>query len=65
MMENVTQFLTLLVLVAGIIALGIQLISVRKSIENLITTYWALKERVNRLEEQQRREAIRRNSRND
>lgn len=65
MMENVTQFLTLLVLVAGIVALGIQLISVRKSIENLITTYWALKERVNRLEEQQRREAIRRNSRND
>lgn len=65
MMENVTQFLTLLVLVAGIVALGIQLISVRKSIENLITTYWALKERVNRLEEQHRREAIRRNSRND
>lgn len=65
MMENITQFLTLLVLVAGIVALGIQLISVRKSIENLITTYWALKERVNRLEEQQRREAIRRNSRND
>lgn len=65
MMENITQFLTLLVLVAGIVALGIQLISVRKSIENLITTYWALKERVNRLEEQHRREAIRRNSRND
>lgn len=65
MMENITQFLTILVLVAGIVALGIQLISVRKSIENLITTYWALKERVNRLEEQHRREAIRRNSRND
>lgn len=65
MMENITQFLTLLVLVAGIVALGIQLISARKSIENLITTYWALKERVNRLEEQHRREAIRRNSRND
>ncbi len=65
MMENITQFLTLLILVAGIVALGIQLISVRKSIENLITTYFALKERVNRLEEQQRREAIRRNSRND
>ena len=65
MMEDSTQFLTLLFLVAGIVALGIQLVSVGKSIENLITTYWALKERVNRLEEQHRREAIRRNSRND